>query len=107
MKKIILVGILGSVLLSGCGGDSKPEPTISETDKLAFKRCAGIVKGYASDPNKFEYYPSESTNFANAEGREVVTLSFAFGNSSYEKIYHKAECVITPDGKASMTQMLE
>ena len=52
MKKIILVGILGCILLSGCG-DSKPEPTVSETDKLAFKRCAGIVKGYASDPDKF------------------------------------------------------
>ena len=56
MKKIILVGILGSVLLSGCGGDSKPEPTISETDKLAFKRCAGIVKGYQSSSVRIFLY---------------------------------------------------
>ena len=47
-----------------------------------------------------------SLNITNTEGREVVILSFAFGNAHHEKIYHKAECVIYPDGLATMTQMM-
>lgn len=108
MKKYITV-LVGMLLLGCSNSNSNPEPSepvISEKDKLAFKRCAGVVKGYGSHPEKFEYYLSESTNIRNAEGREVVTLSFAFGNTSHEKIYHKAECVISPDGLATMTQMM-
>ncbi len=106
MKKYLTVFV--TLLLLGCS-NSNPEPSepvISEKDKLAFKRCASVVKGYGSHPEKFEYYPSESTNITNTEGREVVILSFAFGNAHHEKIYHKAECVIYPDGLATMTQMM-
>ena len=107
MQKYFIV-LVTSLLIVGCS-NSNPEPSepvISEKDKLAFKRCAGVVKSYGSHPEKFEYYPNESTNFTNQEGREVVTLSFAFGNASHEKIYHKAECVIYPNGQATMTQMM-
>ena len=106
MKKYLI--ILLSSLLFGCSNsDSEPiVEVISEKDKLSFKRFAGDVKSYGSHPEKFEYYPNESTNFTNQEGREVVTLSFAFGNASHEKIYHKAECVIYPNGQATMTQMM-
>ena len=106
MKKYLI--ILLSSLLFGCSNsDSEPiVEVISEKDKLAFKRCAGVVKGYGSHPEKFEYYPNKSTNITNAEGREVVILSFAFGNTSHEKIYHEAECVISTDGLTTMTQMM-
>ena len=107
MQKYFIV-LVTSLLIVGCS-NSNPEPSepvISEKDKLAFKRCAGVVKGYGSHPEKFEYYPNKSTNITNAEGREVVILSFAFGNTSHEKIYHEAECVLSTDGLTTMTQMM-
>jgi hypothetical protein len=75
MKKYLIIFI--SSLFLGCSNsDSEPVvEVITEKDKLAFKRCAGVVKSYGSHPEKFEYYPNESTNFTNQEGREVVTLA--------------------------------
>lgn len=78
----------------------------NDIDQMAFDQCAEVVITYASDPDKFEYYPRESTNFSNDKGHQVVTLSFSFSNTSYEKIYHKAECIISPDGNTTMTQMM-
>lgn len=98
--------ILLQLILIGCSSEHAAE-AISEKDKIAFKRCAEIVKGYGEYPSKFEYYPSESMSATNNEGREVVTLSFAYGNASGDKIPHKAECVLYPDGKSEMTSMLE
>jgi len=79
---------------------------ISPTDKAAFDKCAAVVKTYASRPSTFEYDANKSTNFSNDSGRQVVTLDFSFRNSSDEKIYHKAECVIPLNGTAKMTQMM-
>lgn len=78
-----------------CRGDY-----ISPTDKAAFAKCASVVKTYAANPSQFEYYPNKSTNFSNSAGRQVVTLSFVFGDVS-----HRAECVISPTGITKMTQM--
>ena len=106
MKKYLII-LIPSLLFGCSNNDSEPVvKVINEKDKLAFKRCARVVKSYGSHPEKFEYYPNESTNFTNQEGREVVTLSFAFGNTSHQKIYHKAECVISSNGQATMTQMI-
>lgn len=84
-----------------CKGDY-----INPVDKAAFDKCAAVVKTYASSPSTFEYYPKKSTNFSNDSGRQVVTLDFSFRNSSDEKIYHKAECVIPLNGTAKMNQMM-
>lgn len=84
-----------------CKGDY-----ISPTDKAAFGKCAAVVKTYASRPSTFEYDVNKSTNFSNDSGRQVVTLDFFFLNDSDEKVYHKAECVISPTGGTTMTQMM-
>lgn len=78
---------------------------ISSTDKAAFDKCAAVVKTYASRPSTFEYDANKSTNFSNDSGRQVVTLDFSFRDSSDENIYHKAECVISPTGLTTMTEM--
>jgi len=73
---------------------------ISPIDKAAFNKCAAVVKTYAANPSQFKYYSNKSTNFSNSAGRQVVTLSFVFGDVS-----HRAECVISPTGITKMTQM--
>ena len=80
---------------------------ISPTNKAAFDKCAAVVKTYASRPSTLEYDANESTNFSNDSGRQVVTLDYFIRNSSDEKIYHKAECVISPVGVTTMTLMIE
>lgn len=85
-----------------CNGDY-----INPLDKAAFDKCAAVVKTYASRSSTLEYDANESTNFSNDSGRQVVTLDYFIRNSSDEKIYHKAECVISPTGVTTMTLMIE